>query len=186
MRPRPGRGCPGVALDHAALVRTHLGQRIERAPPQLGDLIRQRECAAGHAEREDELDPLPAKAGDDLEHRTDLDREAGLLGDLARQGVLHALALPEEPAEEPPLRRAEAMAREEHAPLSVDAQADNADEELVVRDGHEPTLPAHRKTVEEKREPAHQHGRKTRRAWRSVFASNAYRARCARGEWRMG
>jgi len=65
----------------------------------------------------------------------------------------------QEATEESPLRRSEAMSRQQHAAPRVDAEAGHAHEESLVRDGHEPALPAHRERVEQQRERAHEHRR---------------------------
>jgi len=70
-----------------------------------------------------------------------------------------ALAPAEEPAEESPLGRAEPVPRQQHPALRVDPEAGDADEEALVRGGHEPPLPAHGERVEHEREDAHQHRR---------------------------
>src|SRR5207302_649863 len=79
--------------------------------------------------------------------------------DLPRERILDALARMEEPAEEPPLRRAEAVAREKDPAARVDAELGDANEEPLVGRGHEPALPADRERVEDQREEAHDHRR---------------------------
>ena len=63
----------------------------------------------------------------------------------------------QEPAEESPLGRAEAVSRQEHSTVGVDAKAGDPHEEPLVRGGHEAALPAHRERVEDEREDAHEH-----------------------------
>ena len=146
-----------MPLDEPALVRAHVRQvgGIER--PQLQKLVGERLAAADDAIGEDELDPLPAVTGHDLEERPNLDLQPRLLADLARERVLHPLTLLEKTAEESPLRGAEAVPRQEHATLGIDANPDDADEEAVVRGGEESPLPADGERVEDDRERAHEH-----------------------------
>src|SRR5438034_11540287 len=117
-----------MTLDEPALIGTHLGQLVGREATELLDLAREDGRAAGHAVREHDLDTLPAVSGHDLENRPHLDDEAGLLAYLARKCVLDSLAGISEAAEESPLSRADAWAREEHPAVLVHPEAGAADE----------------------------------------------------------
>src|SRR5207237_8003251 len=103
--------------------------------------------------------PLPPTALARLEDRPDLDLEPGFLAHLSRERVLEALARGEEAAEKSPLRRTEAMAREEHPSLRIDAETDDPDEESRLRPVEDAPLPADGERDVEGREQAHAHRR---------------------------
>jgi hypothetical protein len=63
----------------------------------------------------------------------------------------------EESAEEPPLRRAEAMPRQEHTSLRIEGEPGDADEEFLVGRRQDPALPPDGDRVEDDRQDAHEH-----------------------------
>src|SRR5258706_16333825 len=72
-----------------------------------------------------------------------------------------------EATQEAPLRRAEAMAREEHPTARIDAKPGDPYEEPLVRGGYEPALPANGESGEDEREEAHEHRHETIAAMRT-------------------
>src|SRR5947207_5370480 len=100
---------------------------------------------------------LPAESGPDLEQRADVDREPRFLAHLARERILDALAGVQVATEETPLRRAEAVAREDHGAARIDAEPDDPDQEPRLRAVEDPPLPADREPIEDERERAHEH-----------------------------
>src|SRR5688572_24297969 len=126
----PLHGARHMPLDETALVGAHFRQLVRREPAQFRQLARQALGTAHDAVRIHELDAGPAVACLGLEQRSDLDRKTGLLLYLAPQRLLQALGPRDEAAEQAPARRAEGMPREEDAPVGVDADADDPDEEL--------------------------------------------------------
>lgn len=149
-----------MTFDQATLVRAHFGQGIWSEATQLLDLAGEDGRPGRHAVREDDLDTLPAMTGDDLEDRPDLDDEAGLLEDLARERILDPLARMQKASEESPLRGSEAVTREEDVALLVHSEAGDTDEEAVVRGRHEAPLPPHGERVEKGCQETHEHRRK--------------------------
>ena len=146
-----------MSLDHAALVRTHRGERIGRELRELEQLFGEPLLTTGHPIREHEVDVLPAEAGPDLEERADLDRKPGLLAYLTRERVLDALLGMEVATEETPLGRAEAVTRKQNGATWVDAEPDHTDQEPRLRAIEDASLPPHRETIKEERERAHEH-----------------------------
>lgn len=149
-----------MPLDQPALIGPHLGQGLRVEAPELFDLTGEGGRSAGHAIREDDLDTLPAVTRDDLEDRPDFDDEARFLQDLPREGILDPLARMQKAAEESPLRRAEAVPREQDLALLVHSESCDADEEAIVRGRHETSLPSDGERVEDRRQKTHEHRRK--------------------------
>src|SRR5258705_13746634 len=146
-----------MPLDQPALVGAHVGKLVRWEAAQLEDLAGKRRRPAADAVGEHDLDALPPVPGNDLEHRPDFHDEAGLLADLARERVLDPLARMQEASEEPPLRRAETVPREENLARLVDTEPGDADKEAIVRGGHEAPLPANGERVEHHGQEAHEH-----------------------------
>src|SRR5207237_837040 len=87
-------------------------RRVEGA--ELDKFARQPLDASDRPVRVHDLDALPAIALICFEDRPDLDVDTGLLADLSRQRLFQPLTRREEPTQESPLRRAKAMARQDH------------------------------------------------------------------------
>src|SRR5439155_1195396 len=161
----------GAELDGDAFASQMSDDVVERNVRAEADIDRSRrrdarvrlELAAGLMEVElpfSEGEGAPAlREGDSAHPQCSFVKGDGAIdvADLARERVLHPLTLGEKTAEEPPLRGAEAVPREEHATLRIDANPDDADEEAVVRGGQESPLPPNGERVEDDRERAHEH-----------------------------
>src|SRR5438876_5831505 len=89
---RPLRRSGGTPFDDPALVGAYVRQigRVEGA--ELDELAREPLQSADGPVGVHDLDPLPAVTLVRFEDRTDLDLDAGLLANLARESVLEPLA----------------------------------------------------------------------------------------------
>ena len=109
---------------------------------------------------------MPAVSLVRFEDRTDLDLDAGLLANFARECVFEPLASRQESSEETPLRRAEAMARQDHVTVGIDPEAHDAHEEPRLGAVEDAPLPAHGKGVIEKGESTEEHAETLRPGYR--------------------
>src|SRR5206468_10268332 len=153
-------------FDDPALVGAHVREIGGVEGAQFDELAREPLHAADGPVGVNDLDPLPAVTLVRLEDRTDLDLDTGLLANFARESVFEPLASRKEYSEDAPLRRAAAMACQDHLTVGIDPEADDAHKEPRLGAVEDTPLPPDGKGVIEKGESTEEHAETLRPSYR--------------------